>query len=155
MPSTCSRSRRFSFAICIRLSPCLAAAGAIQFPTPRTGPPPRRRRPLASNNAVTTRNDIFVSPIDSLVPPSPVQAERYAETSVRVSPDERLIAYVSDRTQRSEVYVRSFLSDGTEVQVPRGTSEAPDHQEIVLPLALDEERLLPWLGVDLNWGGTI
>lgn len=30
-----------------------------------------------------------------------------------------------------------------------------DREEIVLPVALYEERLLPWLGVDLNRGGTI
>ena len=47
----------------------------------------------------------------------PVFAERFNETSPRVSPDGRLVAFVSDETGRNEVYVRTFPEPGGRVQV--------------------------------------
>ena len=47
----------------------------------------------------------------------PVFAERFNETSPRISPDGRLVAFVSDETGRNEVYVRTFPEPGGRVQV--------------------------------------
>jgi Tol biopolymer transport system component len=47
----------------------------------------------------------------------PVLDGPFDETSARVSPDGRLVAFVSDETGRSEVYVRSFPEPGGKVQV--------------------------------------
>jgi dipeptidyl aminopeptidase/acylaminoacyl peptidase len=47
----------------------------------------------------------------------PVLDGRFNETSPRVSPDGRLVAFVSDETGRSEVYVRSFPEPSGKVQV--------------------------------------
>ena len=47
----------------------------------------------------------------------PVFAERFNETSPRVSPDGRLVAFVSDETGRNEVYVRAFPEAGGKIQV--------------------------------------
>jgi serine/threonine-protein kinase len=79
----------------------------------------------ASNNAVSVLNDIFVSSVDSLAAPTPFQAEPYIESTPRISADERMIAYVSNRTGRSEVYVRAFLTDGPEVPVSGGDGSEP------------------------------
>jgi serine/threonine-protein kinase len=47
----------------------------------------------------------------------PVLDGRFNETSARVSPDGRLVAFVSDETGRNEVYVRTFPEPGGKVQV--------------------------------------
>ena len=47
----------------------------------------------------------------------PVLDGRFHETSPRVSPDGRLLAFVSDETGRNEVYVRTFPEPGGKVQV--------------------------------------
>ena len=48
--------------------------------------------------------------------PRPFLAEAYTESTPRISPDGRSIAYVTNRTGRFEVYVHP-ISDGPEVQV--------------------------------------
>jgi serine/threonine-protein kinase len=47
----------------------------------------------------------------------PVLGGRFNETSARVSPDRRLLAFVSDETGRDEVYVRPFPEPGGKVQI--------------------------------------
>jgi hypothetical protein len=57
-----------------------------------------------------------------LDPGSPAEARpvlngKFNESSARVSPDERLLAFVSDETGRDEVYVQSFPEPRGKVQV--------------------------------------
>jgi Tol biopolymer transport system component len=47
----------------------------------------------------------------------PVLEGRFNEMSARVSPDGRLLAFVSDETGRNEIYVQSFPEPGGKVQV--------------------------------------
>jgi serine/threonine-protein kinase len=62
-------------------------------------------------------DDIVIAHSDSLLPPRPLLAEPYGEFSPRISPDGRLIAYVTNRTGRNEVYVRALQGSGPEVPV--------------------------------------
>ena len=50
---------------------------------------------------------------------------QFNESSPRVSPDGRLLAFVSDETSRSEVYVQSFPEPGGKVQVSLGGRVQP------------------------------
>jgi len=49
----------------------------------------------------------------------------FSEKSARVSPDGRLVAFVSDETGRDEVYVQAFPKPGAKVQVSVGGGEQP------------------------------
>ena len=61
--------------------------------------------------------DIWLVHSDSLTAPRPFLAEAYSETAPAMSPDGRLLAYVTDRTGRTEVYIRRVPSGTEEVQV--------------------------------------
>jgi serine/threonine-protein kinase len=62
------------------------------------------------------RFGIWLAHADSLSQVRPFIAESYAAASPRISPDGRLIAYTSNRTGQSEVYVRALPSGGEEVK---------------------------------------
>jgi len=53
-------------------------------------------------------------------------AEGFNESSARVSPDGRLIAFVSDETGRDEVYVKPFPGPGAKAQVSVGGGVQPE-----------------------------
>jgi Tol biopolymer transport system component len=55
-----------------------------------------------------TRNDIWILPMDGDRKPIPFLRTSFEESDARISPDSRSIAYVSDESGRSEVYVASF-----------------------------------------------
>jgi hypothetical protein len=61
--------------------------------------------------------DIWLVHMDSLSSPRPFLAEEYSEHSPEMSPDGRLIAYVTNRTGANEVYVRRVPSGADEVLV--------------------------------------
>jgi Tol biopolymer transport system component/tRNA A-37 threonylcarbamoyl transferase component Bud32 len=61
--------------------------------------------------------DIWLVHMDSLSSPRPFLAEAYGEMSPELSPDGRLIAYVTNRTGQNEVYVRRVPSGADEVRV--------------------------------------
>jgi Tol biopolymer transport system component len=65
---------------------------------------------------VSTR-DIWVAPNDSFGVARPFLQGRYDEFTPVISRDGRWIAYVSDKTGRSEVYARSLIGDGPEIPV--------------------------------------
>jgi len=55
----------------------------------------------------------------------PLIASPFSESEAAFSPDERLLAYVSDESGRKEVYVRAFPLAGARLQVSRGGGEEP------------------------------
>jgi serine/threonine-protein kinase len=56
----------------------------------------------------TTGMDIWILPLDGKDTPRPFLNTSFMECSPMLSPDGRWLAYVSDETGKSEVYVRSF-----------------------------------------------
>jgi hypothetical protein len=71
---------------------------------------------LSVDTTTAQGEDIWLVHSDSLDKPRPFLAQPYRETSPRVSPDGRLLAYVTERTGRGEVYVQP---------IPRGGEEMP------------------------------
>ncbi len=78
--------------------------------------------------------DVWLVHMDSLSAARPFLAEEYTETSPEMSPDGKLIAYVTNRTGQNEVYVRRVPSGADEVRVSvNGGTEpiwAPDGKEL-------------------------
>jgi Tol biopolymer transport system component len=75
-----------------------------------------------------TKEDLWVVPMSGSHPgtPEPVLATNYRETDASFSPDGRFIAYVSDESGTSEVYVRAFPSStGGKWLVSRGGGYQP------------------------------
>jgi Tol biopolymer transport system component len=75
-------------------------------------------------------NDIFALPLSrdaktgewTAAEGMPIQVTKtpFAESLPRISPDNRWIAYVSNQSQQSEIWIRSFPDPGTEQQVSIG-----------------------------------
>jgi serine/threonine-protein kinase len=61
--------------------------------------------------------DIWLVPLDTPSAARPFVATKADEGPARISPDGRLLAYVSDETGRSEIYVRPVPGPGGRVQV--------------------------------------
>lgn len=61
--------------------------------------------------------DIWVLPLDSRLAPYSWLSTRFDESEARFSPNGRWVAYQSDETGRSEVFVRSFDPPGSRWQV--------------------------------------
>jgi Tol biopolymer transport system component len=57
--------------------------------------------------------------------PIPYLTTPFNDVSARLSPDGRWIAYVSNENGRNEVYVQSFPTPGSKVQVSNGGADAP------------------------------
>jgi serine/threonine protein kinase/Tol biopolymer transport system component len=70
-------------------------------------------------------DDIWVAHADSMDKPRPFLVEAYEEQSPVVSPDGKLLAYVTNRTGRNEVYVRPIAGAGAEVQVTSDGATEP------------------------------
>jgi eukaryotic-like serine/threonine-protein kinase len=67
-------------------------------------------------NGGSTRNDIWIFDVEGRTS-RPLVASPFNEGWAAISPDGRWIAYVSDETQRREVYVRSFPEGPIKVQI--------------------------------------
>jgi serine/threonine protein kinase len=65
----------------------------------------------------TFENDVFALPLGGDRTPIPVAVSKFRETDGRVSQDGRWIAYDSDESGRSEVYVQSFPEPTIKLQV--------------------------------------
>jgi Tol biopolymer transport system component len=59
-----------------------------------------------------TRSDLWWAPLDGDRKPVPYLRSGYNESHGRLSPDGRWMAYASDETGRSEIYVQSFPTPG-------------------------------------------
>jgi serine/threonine-protein kinase len=87
----------------------------------------RNGRTLVFTNteSSTTGWDIWTVPVDSGAQARPFLATSFAEAGARLSPDGRWIAYTSNETGRSEVYVQSFPVLGNKVIVSSGGGRDP------------------------------
>jgi dipeptidyl aminopeptidase/acylaminoacyl peptidase len=74
---------------------------------------------LVTEEAGDNAHDILVQPADG-APAWPLAATPADETTARVSPDGRWVAYTSDRSGRAEVYVDSYRRPGRPVAVSSG-----------------------------------
>jgi serine/threonine protein kinase len=64
------------------------------------------------NNTQSTHYDLMILPLTGSREPIPFLQTEFNETRGRFSPDTRWIAYVSDESGPSEVYIRSFREPG-------------------------------------------
>jgi len=110
----------------------VARDGSVLFQAQEGGPP-----------------DLWWLPASGDRRPSRLMQTPYGETRAKLSPDERWVAYVSDRTSGSEVFVTSLAKPGQEfrISVAGGTSPRWRHdgREIFY---LDPDDQLMAVGVD-------
>ena len=84
-----------------------------------------------------TKNDVYVLPLEGRKP-MPFLRSKHNEDQGQFSTDGRFVAYVSDESGRSEVYVREFSAKtggGTVVGVHGGRKHPPmasGHEGVVL-----------------------
>jgi serine/threonine-protein kinase len=76
-------------------------------------------------NRGTTGYDLMVVPLDNERKPREWLKTRFNEQGARFSPDDRYFAYVSDETDRSEVYVRAVSGEGGKQQISLDGGTAP------------------------------
>jgi len=85
---------------------------------------------LMTRSAAQTRDDIWILPVvpGGTTPrdPIPLVQTTFSETTASFSPDGQWIAYISDGSGRSEVYVRRFLV------LPDGTPSAPESSKRII-----------------------
>jgi serine/threonine-protein kinase len=72
---------------------------------------------LAARTGAGGPRDIWIAPVDSPRALRPFVATEADEFAPTVSPDGRLVAYISNESGRYEVYVRSMIGPPTRVQV--------------------------------------
>ena len=70
-------------------------------------------------------DDIWSVPLDTPGKSRPFLATRATEVQPRLSPDGKLLAYVSDESGRLELYVRSMSADSARRQVSLGSGTEP------------------------------
>jgi serine/threonine protein kinase/Tol biopolymer transport system component len=108
---------------------------------------------LMTGVAAQTRSDVWIVPVvpGGTTPrdPIPLLQTMFSETTAVFSPDRRWIAYVSDESGRSEVYVRRFLV------LPDGAPSAPESSKRMISNGAREAvrwrrdgRELLYLGAD-------
>ena len=69
--------------------------------------------------------DVWTVPLSPGAAPQPLLAEAFTERDARISPDGRWLAYVSDESGRSEVYVRSLRGRARRYVVSSGGGDQP------------------------------
>jgi eukaryotic-like serine/threonine-protein kinase len=72
---------------------------------------------LFEQTSPTTASDIWVLPMQGARVPHPYLATRFSEAEAHLSPDGKWVAYTSDESGRSEVYVQSFPEPHEKVQM--------------------------------------
>jgi len=69
--------------------------------------------------------DIYAAPIQGDHTPRPLVERPFNQTEARVSPDGKWLAYVSEESGQSEVFVQAMNDPGTRVQISRDTGSSP------------------------------
>jgi Tol biopolymer transport system component len=69
--------------------------------------------------------DLWMLPLTAERVPTPILRTRFTESSPRLSPDSRWMAYRSDESGRGEVYVTSFPNPGGKVLISTDGGTAP------------------------------
>jgi hypothetical protein len=72
-----------------------------------------------------TRDDVWALPLDERTAPIALARSRFSEGSAKFSSDSRWIAYASDESGMSEVYVQAFPGPGPKIQVSKGGGYDP------------------------------
>ena len=72
-----------------------------------------------------TGYDIGILPLEGARTPQPFLQTRFNETTPMVSPDGRWLAYTSNESGRSEIYVQPFPTPGEKVQISRNGGADP------------------------------
>jgi len=80
---------------------------------------------LYSVQSATTGNDIWVLPLFGDRKPTPIARTPAGELRGRFSPDGRSVAYESNESGRSEIYVQTFPDLGRKAQISTGGGTAP------------------------------
>ena len=86
---------------------------------------PNGRFLLYENVSATGKWDLWALPMTGERKPFPVTQTSFREGHGRFSPDGRLIAYLSDESGRSEVYVQAFPQAAERWQVSTGGANRP------------------------------
>jgi len=115
--------------------------GPSEFPTDWS---PDGRFLLFTRSGSDTSSDLWILPLDGDKQPRVVVNSRYREDSGQFSPDGRWVAYRSEETGRSEIYVQAFPGPGPKLQVStRGGTEPrwrPDGGELFY-ISLDADMM--------------
>jgi len=98
----------------------IATRTGTQFPSDWT----RDGSLLVTEQAGPDRNDILVQPKDGSTA-RPYAATPADETSARISPDGRWVAYTSDESGQKEVYIDSYPQPGRRVTISAGGGVDP------------------------------
>ena len=80
---------------------------------------------LFQTSGATTGSDLWVLPLFGDTKPYPVLQSEFNEVQGRFSPDGRWIAYASNESGRSEIYVQSFPPAGGKWQISSGGGAQP------------------------------
>ena len=86
---------------------------------------PDGRRILYERNMPTTGTDLMILDTAGGEAPAPYLATASNEKEARIAPGGRWVAYTSDETGRDEVYIQSFPTPGSKVQVSTGGADIP------------------------------
>jgi serine/threonine-protein kinase len=76
-------------------------------------------------NDPKTKWDIWIAPMSGDQKPFVYLNTQFNETSAKLSPNERWLAYVSDETNRYEVYLQTFPKPGGKIQVSNNGGISP------------------------------
>ena len=86
---------------------------------------PDGRGILVTVDSPKTGFDVLLVTLDPKPEAAPLLSDPFNESSVRISPDGRWMAYVSDESGRSEIYARSFPDLGSKIQLSLTGGQEP------------------------------
>jgi serine/threonine protein kinase/Tol biopolymer transport system component len=108
---------------------------------------------LYENNDPKTKGDLWVLPLFGDKQPFPFLATEFNERQGHFSPDGHWVAFTSDESGKTEVYVQSFPAAGGKVQISTGGGAQPvwrrDGRELFY---IDPDRKL--MSVEVKAGAT-
>jgi hypothetical protein len=99
----------------------VAKLGDLSF----CGTPSPDGRTIVASSLVNNTWDLWTLPTDASVAPKPYVVSEATDWAARFSPDGHWIAFESDQSGPSEVYIRSFPDPSTSVQISAGSGHTP------------------------------